>query len=72
MEHTFGVWKEKWSMLRDMHYDDIDTHRDVVLAIMAILNYIRKKYKVDDAVQAADERYVPSVDHVDTSIRANK
>ncbi|XP_019255348.1 PREDICTED: uncharacterized protein LOC109233963 [Nicotiana attenuata] len=51
----------------------IDTQRDIVLATMAIHNYIRKKCNMDDAFRAAKkERYVPSVDpDVGTSLRAN-
>ncbi|XP_009612957.1 uncharacterized protein [Nicotiana tomentosiformis] len=47
--------------------------RDIVIAIMAIHNYIRKKYKLDDAfLTAEDERYIPSVDHdVGTFMGAN-
>ncbi|OIT03474.1 hypothetical protein A4A49_57419 [Nicotiana attenuata] len=73
VERTFGVWKARWSILRDMPFYHIDTQRDVVLATMAIHNYIRKKCNMDDAFRAAEnERYVPSVDpDVGTSLRAN-
>ncbi|XP_075091710.1 uncharacterized protein LOC107783875 [Nicotiana tabacum] len=51
----------------------IGTQRDIVLATMAIHNYIRKKCKVDNAFQEAEnERYVPRVDHdVGKSTRVN-
>ncbi|XP_019236719.1 PREDICTED: uncharacterized protein LOC109216951 [Nicotiana attenuata] len=73
VERTFGVWKARWSILRDMPFYNIDTQRDIVLASMAIHNYIRKKCNMDDAFRAAEnERYVPSVDpDVGTSLRAN-
>ncbi|XP_070006821.1 uncharacterized protein [Nicotiana sylvestris] len=73
VERTFGVWKARWSMLRDMPFYHIDTQRDIVLATMAIHNYIRKKCNMDDAFRAAEnERYVPFVDpDVGTSLRAN-
>ncbi|OIT33640.1 hypothetical protein A4A49_61092 [Nicotiana attenuata] len=73
VERTFGVWKARWSILRDMPFYHIDTQRDIVLATMAIHNYIRKKCNMDDAFRAAEnERYVPSVDpDVGTSLRAN-
>ncbi|KAH0661850.1 hypothetical protein KY290_027766 [Solanum tuberosum] len=46
-----------------MPYYNIDTQRDIVLATMAIHNYIKQKCNVDDAFQTAeDERYIPSVD----------
>ncbi|XP_075103436.1 uncharacterized protein LOC142178018 [Nicotiana tabacum] len=74
VERTFGVWKATWSILRDMSFYHIDTQRDIVLATMAIHNYIRKKCNMDDAFRTAEnERYVPSVDpDVSTSLRANK
>nr|XP_016494045.1 PREDICTED: uncharacterized protein LOC107813309 isoform X2 [Nicotiana tabacum] len=70
---TFGVWKARWSILRDMPFYHIDTQRDIVLATMAIHNYIRKKCNRDDAFRAAEnERYVPFVDpDVGTSLRAH-
>ncbi|XP_016499001.1 uncharacterized protein LOC107817649 [Nicotiana tabacum] len=73
VERTFGVWKARWSILRDMPFYHIDTQRDIVLATMAIHNYIRKKCNIDYAFRAAEnERYVPSVDpDVGTFFRAN-
>ncbi|XP_009762934.1 uncharacterized protein [Nicotiana sylvestris] len=73
VERTFGVWKAKWSILRDMPFYHIDTQKDIVLATMAIHNYIRKKCKVDNAFQEAEnERYVPRVDpDVGRSTRVN-
>ncbi|XP_033517593.2 uncharacterized protein [Nicotiana tomentosiformis] len=69
VERTFGVWKARWSILRDMSFYHSDTQRDIVLATMAIHNYIRKKCNMGDAFRAAEnERYVPSVG---TSLRAN-
>ncbi|XP_060178164.1 uncharacterized protein LOC132608108 [Lycium barbarum] len=73
VEGTFCVWKARWSIFQDMPYYHIDTSRDIVLATMAIHNYIRKKCNVDDAFQIAEnERYIPSVDsNVSTTSRAN-
>ncbi|XP_009761659.1 uncharacterized protein [Nicotiana sylvestris] len=73
VERPFGVWKARWSILRDMPFYHIDTQRDIILATMAIHNYIRKKCNMDDAFRAVEnERYVPSVDpDVGTSLRAN-
>ncbi|KAK4727105.1 hypothetical protein R3W88_032022 [Solanum pinnatisectum] len=63
VERTFGAWKARLSILRDMPYYNVDTQRDIVLATMAIHNYILKKCNVDDAFQTTeDERYIPSVD----------
>ncbi|XP_060189259.1 uncharacterized protein LOC132618217 [Lycium barbarum] len=74
VERTLGVWKARWSILRDMPYYHVDTQRDIVLATMAIHNYIRKKCNVDDAFQTAEnESYIPLVDSNDIGItsRAN-
>ncbi|KAM3221866.1 hypothetical protein P3L10_021136 [Capsicum annuum] len=63
VERTFGVWKARWSILRDMPYYNIDTQRDIVIATMTIHNYIRKKCNVDNGFQTAEnEGYIPSVD----------
>ncbi|XP_060213693.1 uncharacterized protein LOC132640898 [Lycium barbarum] len=69
-----SIGKARWSILRDMPYYHIDTQRDIVLATMAIHNYIRKKCNVDDAFQTAEnESYIPLVDYNDigTTSRAN-
>ncbi|OIS99197.1 hypothetical protein A4A49_51477 [Nicotiana attenuata] len=68
-----GFGKQDGLFLRDMPFYHIDTQRDIVLATMAIHNYIRKKCNMDDAFRAAEnERYVPFVDpDVGTSLRAN-
>nr|XP_016507895.1 PREDICTED: uncharacterized protein LOC107825535 [Nicotiana tabacum] len=73
VESTFGVWKTRWSILRDMPFYHIDTQGDIVLATMAIHNYIRKKCNMDDAFRIAEnERYIPSVDpDVGISLRDN-
>ncbi|KAF3682891.1 hypothetical protein FXO38_01077 [Capsicum annuum] len=73
IERTFDVWKARWSILRDMSYYNIDIQRDIVIATMAIQNYIRKKCNVDNAFQTAEnKRYIPSVDFdVGTTSTAN-
>ncbi|KAM3325312.1 hypothetical protein P3S67_000437 [Capsicum chacoense] len=73
VERTFGEWKVRWSILRDMPYYNIDTQRDIVIATMPIHNYIRKKCNVDNAFQTAEnKRYSPSVDFdVGTTSTAN-
>nr|XP_033516364.1 probable glycosyltransferase At5g25310 [Nicotiana tomentosiformis] len=73
VERTFGVWKVRRCILRDMPFYHIDTQRDIVLATMAIHNYIRKKCKVDNAFQEAEnERYVLRVDpDIGRSTRVN-
>ncbi|KAM3340678.1 hypothetical protein P3S68_028312 [Capsicum galapagoense] len=63
VECTFGVWKARWSISRDMPYYNIDTQRDILITTMTINNYIRNKCNVDNAFQTAEiEGYIPSVD----------
>lgn len=60
IEHTFGVWKARWAILRDMPFFSIETQRNIVIASMAIHNYIRKKSSSDNAFQVAEkEGYRP-------------
>ncbi|KAJ0599516.1 putative harbinger transposase-derived nuclease domain-containing protein [Helianthus annuus] len=45
IERTFGVWKARWEILQHMHVNyTYETQVKIVLASMAIHNYIRKKY----------------------------
>ena len=72
IERTFGVWKARWAILKDMHvnYSD-ETHVNIVIASMAIHNYIRMKGHFDEAFnKAQQETYRPTRDvESDTSIR---
>ena len=49
IERTFGVWKKRWDILRDMPSFSFDKQVKIVLATMALHNYIRK-YAVRDCV----------------------
>ncbi|CAI9303036.1 unnamed protein product [Lactuca saligna] len=56
IERTFGVWKARWGLLRDMHVNfDFETQVKIVLASMAIHNYIRMSGSGDAAFQIAEE-----------------
>ncbi|CAH9106077.1 unnamed protein product [Cuscuta europaea] len=61
IERTFGVWKARWSILKDMHVNyTIATQIDIIVASMAIHNYIRMKHSQDDAfLVAQNEAYDP-------------
>ncbi|CAN7120493.1 unnamed protein product [Brassica rapa subsp. narinosa] len=41
IERTFGVWKEKWRVLREKPRYNIHIQRRVIAAIMALHNFIR-------------------------------
>ncbi|XP_070667296.1 uncharacterized protein [Malus domestica] len=42
IERTFGVWKKKWSILRDMPNYLFNKQVKIVIATMALHNYIRR------------------------------
>lgn len=61
IERTFGVWKQRWKILRDMPTYPFKTQRDIVIASMALHNFIRRYSKNDPAFQRLDENpeFVP-------------
>lgn len=60
VERTFGVWKARWAILRDMPNYKFHTQTFIVLATMTIHNYIRKKCNMDEAFEDAErETYAP-------------
>ncbi|XP_050363297.1 uncharacterized protein LOC126782157 [Argentina anserina] len=42
IERTFGVWKKKWKVLKDMQGYAIERQVKIVIATMALHNYIRR------------------------------
>ncbi|KAL4569481.1 hypothetical protein LXL04_025119 [Taraxacum kok-saghyz] len=60
IERTFGVWKARWALLRDMHVNFTYDHQvQIVIASMAVHNYIRR-FGRDDGFNAAEqESYNP-------------
>ena len=62
IERTFGVWKARWAILRDMHVNFTYDHQvKIVLASMAMHNYIRKAGIIDEAFNTAQqESYDPT------------
>lgn len=61
IERTFGVWKARWALLRDMHVNYTYEHQvSIVIASMAIHNYIRRDATGDEAFNRAElESYNP-------------
>ncbi|XP_023735720.1 uncharacterized protein LOC111883630 [Lactuca sativa] len=56
IERTFGVWKARWVLLRDMHVNfNFETQDKIGLASMAIHNYIRMSGSGDTTFQIAQE-----------------
>ncbi|KAI3744360.1 hypothetical protein L1987_57439 [Smallanthus sonchifolius] len=62
IERTFGVWKARWALLRDMHVNYKYEHQvSIVIASMAIHNFIRKVGMFDEAFnRAQQESYNPT------------
>nr|KAJ0209734.1 hypothetical protein LSAT_V11C400206960 [Lactuca sativa] len=54
IERTFGVWKARWVLLRDMHVNyKYKNQVKIVIASMAIHNYIRKIGRFYEAFNTA-------------------
>ncbi|WCJ41876.1 hypothetical protein M5689_022715 [Euphorbia peplus] len=74
IERTFGVWKARWRILRAMPSYAFTTQRDIVIASMALHNYIRRNTLGDPGFDRLDANpdFVPydslnSSDDVDTN-----
>ncbi|CAI9298375.1 unnamed protein product [Lactuca saligna] len=61
IKRTFGVWKARWALLRDMHVNyKYKNQIKIVIASMAIHNYIRKFGRFDETFNMAQqESYNP-------------
>jgi hypothetical protein len=61
IERTFGVWKNKWRILRQMPSYDIEDQRNIVVATCVLHNFIRihdredEGFKWDELGSNADE-----------------
>ncbi|CAI9294866.1 unnamed protein product [Lactuca saligna] len=56
IERTFGDWKGRWALLRDMHVNyKYKNQVRIVIASMAIHNYIRKFGMSDEAFNGAQQ-----------------
>ncbi|KAK8947369.1 hypothetical protein KSP39_PZI007396 [Platanthera zijinensis] len=42
IERSFGVWKKKWAILRDMPSYSFDKQARIVIATMTLHNFIRR------------------------------
>ncbi|KAI0519970.1 hypothetical protein KFK09_007433 [Dendrobium nobile] len=62
IERSFGVWKKKWVILRDMPTYPFKKQVKIVVATMALHNYIRRHPSRDDPefkVCDEDHSYIP-------------
>ncbi|KAJ9561868.1 hypothetical protein OSB04_007028 [Centaurea solstitialis] len=72
IERTFGVWKARWAILKDMFGFTYETQVNIVLASMAIHNYIRMSGSRDEAFDKAQkESYDPRIDVDDEGSGSN-
>nr|KAJ0187057.1 hypothetical protein LSAT_V11C900457590 [Lactuca sativa] len=56
IERTFGVWKARWTLLRDMHVNyKYKNQVRIVIASMTIHNYIRNVGRIDEAFNRAQQ-----------------
>jgi len=54
IECSFGVWKQRWRILQNMHAYLYKTQVKIVVALVAIHNYIRKRSQDDKAFSMYD------------------
>ena len=43
IERSFGVWKQRWRILQNMHVYPYKTQVEIIVASMALHNYIRRR-----------------------------
>ncbi|KAJ6855126.1 protein ALP1-like [Populus alba x Populus x berolinensis] len=55
IERSFGVWKQRWKILQNMSAYPYKTQVEIIVASMALHNYIRRRSQ-DDAVFSEYDR----------------
>jgi len=55
IEHSFRVWKQRWKILQNMPAYPYKTQVEIVVASMALHNYIRRRSQ-DDAIFSEYDR----------------
>ncbi|CAL8123370.1 unnamed protein product [Prunus armeniaca] len=55
IERTFGVWKNRWRMIRQMHNFPMEKQIQIVVASMALHNFIRCHSMTDQEFQPYDD-----------------
>ena len=48
IERTFGVWKNRWKILKQMSSYNIEDQRNIVVATCVLHNFTRKHDREDD------------------------
>lgn len=57
IERTFGVWKKRWNILRDMPTYPFDKQVKIVIATMTLHNYIRRYSQRDCVFDESENLY---------------
>lgn len=55
IERTFGVWKGKFAIIRNPARYDLQTHCKIVVATMALHNFIRQSTRNDEDFQEYEQ-----------------
>ncbi|TXG72981.1 hypothetical protein EZV62_001560 [Acer yangbiense] len=69
IERTFGVWKKKWSILRDMPSYSYEKQVKIVIATMTLHNYIRINAQRDRDFDES-ENYLSEEDNEEMEVNA--
>jgi hypothetical protein len=69
IERTFGVWKNRFAILRRMPKFKYQTQVQIVVATMAIHNFIRRNAEVDDDFNLYEDEN--TIIHDDENHRSN-
>jgi len=54
IEHSFGVWKQRWRILQNMTTYPYKTQVQIVVALITLYNYIRRRSQDDVAFSKFD------------------
>ena len=70
IERTFGVWKARWAILKDMPAYDMDVQTAIVGGSMAIHNFIRRNTEHDEVFDRIinDENFVLDDEETDAIV----
>ena len=63
IEHTFGVWKNKWRIIRNMPYFSFHSQILIVFATIALHNYVRLNDRDDKGFNGANQDSIPTRQH---------
>ena len=65
IEHIFGVWKNKWRIIRSMPSFPFHIQILIVSAIIALHNFVRLNDRDDRGFNGANQDSIPTGQHVE-------